>query len=263
MITPILSEKGLDLSSNGKHRRKRIHRARSEILRLFLSNLEETCLVPEQLSDYDGSKPQPEKDMWFSVLEDAIGCYINKDATSRIKMRLANEAKEWFSSHEYFRGTFLWVCAVLGLNDGYIRQGVEKLRQKEERVYKREQRLRPDLLGEELFPAEKIIACVRSFHKIELCRGLSYNALRMNNLGCWRQLFAYALRVLSKPKLSRDDIAKVLECSHKTAINLYYSAIHTCKKGDKQFMSAAEEFKNRLKNMEATEAEEVNERSLQ
>lgn len=247
MATPVLAKEDWDLSSNGRHGRKRIQRHRNDVLRLFLSNLAENDLVPEQLSDENGRKSQPEKDMWFALLKDAIGCYVNRDATSRRKMRLAHEAEEWFSSQEYFQGTFLWVCDFLDLNDSYLRQGIEKLRQTEGCVYKLEKGGQHDFLGEEFFPQEKIIACVRSFHKIEFWRGLSNSAVRLNNLGCWRRLFAYALRTLSKPKLSFNDIGEILGCSHMTAINLYYKAIKAYRNGDKQFMYVVEEFKERQK----------------
>lgn len=250
------SDESSSLLVNGSSKKhKRIHRTHEGVLKLFLNNLVEADLLPEQLNSGNGNKQQPEKDLWLAVLEDAIGCYLKIGETKRAK-RFRRETEDWFISDDNFIGTFLWICDVIGLNADYIRKGIRQLRSKQGRVYKNEIKLNPKFLGESHLSVENIIDCVRSFRKIELWRGLSHNALRKNNLGCWRELFAYALRALSEPKLSWDNIAEVLECHRNTVINLYYHAIQSYKNGNKQFLSALKEFKQRLKNMEAIEANE-------
>ncbi len=67
-----------------------------------------------------------------AVLEDAIGCFQKQTVTSgRRVQRLAREAEEWFfSDDQHWPFSFMNICAVLGLDPGYIRMGLKRWRQR-------------------------------------------------------------------------------------------------------------------------------------
>jgi len=66
-----------------------------------------------------------------AVLEDAVNCFQKQSAKSgRHAQRLAREAEEWlFSDDPHWPFSFVNICAVLGLDPGYVRLGLKRWRQ--------------------------------------------------------------------------------------------------------------------------------------
>ncbi len=75
--------------------------------------------------------PEPEKKLMFAVLEDAVTCFQKHFvARDKIGMRLFCEAEEWIllqgKGASFF--SFDYICETLGLNPGYIREGLLRCR---------------------------------------------------------------------------------------------------------------------------------------
>lgn len=66
-----------------------------------------------------------------AVLQDAIICFQRSAVSDRRRdQRLAREAEEWFFAKEDdYVFSFVNICAVLGLDPGYIRLGLKRWRQ--------------------------------------------------------------------------------------------------------------------------------------
>ena len=71
---------------------------------------------------------QPETELMRAVLEDALLCFHKGLVRQgRRVQRLAREAKEWlFSDDVCWPFSFVSICAVLGLDPGYIRRGLKR-----------------------------------------------------------------------------------------------------------------------------------------
>jgi hypothetical protein len=66
-----------------------------------------------------------------AVLQDAINCFQRSAVSDKRRaQRLAREAEEWFFAKENgYVFSFVNICAVLGLDPGYIRLGLKRWRQ--------------------------------------------------------------------------------------------------------------------------------------
>jgi hypothetical protein len=107
----------------------------------------DALLNDEYLENFRRKAPlEPERALVIAVLEDAIGCFQdNVLPRNRKKQMLFEEAQEWlFSDDSEWLFSFVSICAALGLDPGYIRQG---LRRWQERVQtasrKKHRRSRP------------------------------------------------------------------------------------------------------------------------
>jgi hypothetical protein len=80
---------------------------------------------------------EPEKKLMLAVLEDAVHCFQdNVSEQSETRKKLSADAEEWFSNQgDDSAFSFENICDALGLNPGYLRQGL--LRWKEKRLVKR------------------------------------------------------------------------------------------------------------------------------
>jgi len=75
---------------------------------------------------------QPEKSLMLAVLEDAITCFQKYAKTRHGKSKLLfREAEEWIleKDSKYFF-SFEHICASLGFEPGYVRNGLIKEREK-------------------------------------------------------------------------------------------------------------------------------------
>jgi len=69
---------------------------------------------------------QPELELMLAVLEDALPCYFNNvQMRRRREKKIFKETEEWFFSTEN-EGVFTFenICALLGIDPGYIRRGL-------------------------------------------------------------------------------------------------------------------------------------------
>ncbi len=68
--------------------------------------------------------------LMYAILEDAVDCFRKQFvSTKRRDLRLAREAEEWFLSEtDQWLFSFVNICAVLGLEPGYIRMGLNRWR---------------------------------------------------------------------------------------------------------------------------------------
>jgi hypothetical protein len=94
--------------------------------------LEEELLLPVQYADLvrgDMQRP-PEHRLLFAVLEDAVRCWqVNSNATGRRGQRLFREVAEWFASDaDDSPFTFVAICQLFGLEPAYVRQGLQRWR---------------------------------------------------------------------------------------------------------------------------------------
>jgi len=91
------------------------------------------AVLPEQFhgSPVNMNAARGEVALMRAVLEDAIECFQKQALKSgRRAQRLAREAEEWlFKDDERWPFSFLNICNVLGIDPGYIRRGLQKLRQ--------------------------------------------------------------------------------------------------------------------------------------
>lgn len=87
------------------------------------------AVLPEQFhgSPGDSGTAEREKALMRAVLEDAIKC-VQKPAghNTREHQRLAREAMQWLlADDQHWPFSFVNICAVLGLEAGYVRQGLK------------------------------------------------------------------------------------------------------------------------------------------
>ncbi len=89
---------------------------------------------------------EPEKKLMFAVLEDAVTCFQKHFvARDKIGMSLFREAEEWIllQGKGAWFFSFDYICETLGLNPGYIREGL--LRWQDHRLRERDRdRIRID-----------------------------------------------------------------------------------------------------------------------
>lgn len=85
-----------------------------------------SSVLPEQF--FTTATTSGEVALMRAVLEDAIECFQKQFVnTSRRTQRLAQEAEAWlFSDEEHWPFSFVNICAVLGVEPGYLRQGLRK-----------------------------------------------------------------------------------------------------------------------------------------
>jgi hypothetical protein len=101
------------------------------------ASMEPETILPPQFFDrlrIDASL-QPEKRLMLAVLEDAVGTFQkHTSASGRRARRLFSEAEEWFLSDEAeWPFAFVNVCEALGLEPGYMRSGLRRWREEQER----------------------------------------------------------------------------------------------------------------------------------
>ena len=76
---------------------------------------------------------EPEKDLWASVIKEAIQCYQGRaDVKGCVHPELVREiergqAKRWFASESTIPGTFLWICRRLKLKPSTIRAKLDDM----------------------------------------------------------------------------------------------------------------------------------------
>jgi hypothetical protein len=70
--------------------------------------------------------------LMYAVLEDAVRCFQEQFVSGgQHAKRLGREAEAWFFSEDYkWPFSFVNICAVLGLDTEYIRQGLLRWRQR-------------------------------------------------------------------------------------------------------------------------------------
>ncbi len=94
------------------------------------------AVFPEQFYDSSGSgyrETSGEVALMRAVLADALLCFQRQFLSSgRRTQRLAQEAEEWFRTDDpHWLFSFVNVCAVLGLDPGYIRMGLRRWQQQQ------------------------------------------------------------------------------------------------------------------------------------
>ena len=91
-----------------------------------------TAVAPEQFfSAQDRSYTERgEVALMRAVLEDALHCVAKQFShRGRRPQRLAREAEAWFfADDEHWPFAFVNICAVLGLDPGYVRRGLTRWR---------------------------------------------------------------------------------------------------------------------------------------
>ena len=77
-----------------------------------------------------GASFEPEKELMLAVLEDAIKTLQdNRTALCSQRKRLVEETEEWFfSDNADWVFSFVSVCATLGLDPDYLRNGISRWR---------------------------------------------------------------------------------------------------------------------------------------
>ena len=89
-------------------------------------------VLPEQFYDPPANLAhgRPEAELMRAVLEDALLCFQKGLVhPGRRVQRLAREAEEWlFSDDDSWPFSFVSICAVLGLEPAYLRQGLRSWR---------------------------------------------------------------------------------------------------------------------------------------
>lgn len=92
------------------------------------------AVLPEQFHT-----PPPGRDttsgevaLMRAVLEDALGCFQKQFVKNgRRALRLAREAEEWFFTDDpHWPFSFINICAVLNLDPGYLRMGIQRWHQR-------------------------------------------------------------------------------------------------------------------------------------
>lgn len=113
-------------------------------------------ILPEQFHAAPARTPGGgEVALMRAVLEEALECFQKQCLKSgRRAQRLANEAEEWiFSDEESWPFSFVNICAVLGLEPGYIRL---KLKRWREHVGQGRRQQLPSWQGSSALPALRV-----------------------------------------------------------------------------------------------------------
>ncbi len=84
---------------------------------------------------------EPEKTLMLAVLEDAVRCFQDSvQSRGGKKGKLFDEARDWFFSDDSdWLFSFFSICAVLGLDPGYIRRGLQDWHRRAENALREEQ----------------------------------------------------------------------------------------------------------------------------
>jgi hypothetical protein len=100
-----------------------------------ISILQPDVLLPIQYfeSVHRKSRLDPEQRLMLAILEDAIACFQKYVFAQRRRGRtLFAEAEQWFAeSDSDYIFSFENICEVLGLNGEYLRQGLQRWKQRE------------------------------------------------------------------------------------------------------------------------------------
>jgi hypothetical protein len=94
------------------------------------------AVFPEQFYDASGSgyrETSGEVALMRAILADALSCFQRQFLSpGRRTQRLAREAEEWFHADDpHWLFSFVNICAVLGLDPGYIRMGLRRWQQQQ------------------------------------------------------------------------------------------------------------------------------------
>jgi hypothetical protein len=86
---------------------------------------------------------EPEKDLMFAVLEDAVRCYrAYAFATSRASRRLYHDAERWLWKNDWdWSFSFRNICEVLKVNPFFLRRGLVRWKEAQAGSVKGKQRL--------------------------------------------------------------------------------------------------------------------------
>ncbi|NOT55200.1 MAG: hypothetical protein HOP18_11380 [Deltaproteobacteria bacterium] len=112
---------------------------RSGTLPFFFCDLASTShllspetILPEQFHDRSvgGKRASGEVALMRAILEDAVNCFQQQFVKHGPRVRqLAKEAERWlFTDDEHWPFSFVNICAVVGLNATYVRQGLRRAR---------------------------------------------------------------------------------------------------------------------------------------
>ena len=75
---------------------------------------------------YTPTHGDPHRLLWAACLEEAVNCIhgivVGNTKGSKNKHKAMRDARAWFRNNETEPGTFLWGCAVLGLDPETVRQ---------------------------------------------------------------------------------------------------------------------------------------------
>ena len=100
---------------------------------MIMANLKLTPLavLPSQFFSPPRNHYKGEMALMYAVLEDAVKCFAKQFVEKKLRTkRLAEEAEEWFfADDEHWPFSFINVCAALGINPQYLRQGLAHWRQ--------------------------------------------------------------------------------------------------------------------------------------
>ncbi|MCK6555837.1 hypothetical protein L6Q96_14870 [Candidatus Binatia bacterium] len=93
-------------------------------------------ILPGQFLARRGVQAHGERHLMLAVLEDGINCFRdNLLATRESERRIFREAEEWIMGEEQVGPfSFLEICHVLGLDPDYLREGLERWRQRQLRA---------------------------------------------------------------------------------------------------------------------------------
>ena len=114
-------------------------RSRSRVLPFFFHDLTSAiqilppaAVLPEQLHSARAHPSLAEGTVALmrAVLVDAIDCFQNQERKNTVRARtLGQEAERWiFSDEDSWPFSFVNICAVLGLDVGYVRRGLQSWR---------------------------------------------------------------------------------------------------------------------------------------
>lgn len=97
----------------------------------YLAGLD--ILIPEQYFDqfHKSSQIQPEKQLMFAVLVDAVECFQDYAPSVRRKPdRLFKHTEEWiFEDDQKWPFSFINICEALGIDSQYLRKGLTNWKQ--------------------------------------------------------------------------------------------------------------------------------------
>ncbi len=110
--------------------------AYQEIIRTARNDFVTICLEPDALAPeryhevFHNNQISPEKRLMIAVLDDAVQSFFAGIRPRRSRdLRYFHEAEQWIMASgcdEVF--SFEWICNLLGLDPGYLRSGLEKLK---------------------------------------------------------------------------------------------------------------------------------------